>query len=78
MIQLGEKEDQTDVTSSSKKFYDHYSGLWENRKFWLSTTALTTFLGFLYRNAIIELKKSKIRNFFTNRCSGRKTFLGPN
>ena len=77
-IQPGEKEGQTDVSSALKRFYDHYRGFWENLKFWFSTTALTTLLGFLYRKALLELKKSKIQDFLKNRCSGRKTFLGPN
>ena len=77
-IQPGEKEGQTDVSSALKRFYDHYSGFWENLIFRFSITALTTLLGFLYRNALLELKKSKIQDFLKNRCSGRKTFLGPN
>ena len=32
----------------------------------------------MYRNALLELKKSKIQDFLRKRCSGRKTFLGPN
>ena len=51
-IQPGEKEGQTDVSSALKKFYDHYRGFWENRKFWFSTTVLTIFLGFLYRKSL--------------------------
>ena len=77
-IQPGEKEGQTDVSSAVKRFYDHYRGFWENLRFWFSATTLTTFLGFLYRNAVVELKKSKICDFLKNRGSGRKTFLGPN
>ena len=73
-IQPREKEGQTDVSSTLKRFYDHYSGFWENLIFRFSITALTTLLGFLYRNA----KKSKIQDFLKNRCSVRKTFLGPN
>ena len=78
MIQPGEKEGQTDVSSALKRFYDHYSGLWENRKFWFSTTALTTFLGFLYRKAPLKLKICQNQDFLKNGVSGRKTFLGPN
>ena len=77
-IQPGEKEGQTDVSSALKMFYDHYRGFWEKLIFRFSITTLTTFLSFLYRNAIIGLKKSKIQDFLKNRCSGRKTFLGPN
>ena len=77
MIQPGEKKGQTDVSSTLKRFYDNYSVFWENHKFWISITSLTTFLGFLYRNPVEELKKSKNLDFLRNRCSGRKTFLGP-
>ena len=77
-IQPGEKEGQTDVSSALKRFYDHYRGSWKNLAFWIFVLPLTTFLGFLYRNAFSELKKSKIWDFLKNGCSGRKTFLGPN
>ena len=78
MIQSREKEGQTDVSSALKRFNDHYSGLWENRKFRFSTTTITTFLGFLYRTGHGELKNSKKWDFLNNRGGGRKTFLGPN
>ena len=34
MIQPGEKEDQTDVSSALKKFYGHYSSFSKNPNFW--------------------------------------------
>ena len=77
-IQPVEKEDQTDISSAVKKFYDHYRGFWETLIFRFSITTLTTFLSILYRNAIIGIKNSKIWNFLKNRGSGRKKFLGPN
>ena len=49
----------------------------QSRPFFLKQHG-TTFLGFLYRKAILELKKSKNQDFLKNRCCGRKTFLGPN
>ena len=77
-IQPGEKEGQTDVSSALKIFYDYYRRFLENHKFGFLSIVLTTFLGFLYRNAIIGIKNSKILNFLKIRGSGRKTFLGPN
>ena len=77
-IQPGEKEGQTDVSSALKRFYDHLSSIWENLIFRFFVNTLTTLLGFLYRNGLVEVKKSKIWDFLNNRGSGPKTFLGPN
>ena len=63
LIQPGEKEGQTDVSSALKKFYDHLGRFWENPIFRFYITTLTTLLGFLYRNGQAERKKLKIEIF---------------
>ena len=77
-IQVGEKEGQTDISSALKRFYDHYSGYWENLKFGIFWLLPYRFTGLVYINCFVEVKKFKIWHCLNNRGSSPKTFLGPN
>ena len=63
-IQPGEKEGQTDVSSTLKMFYDHYSGFWDNLDFLCSRR---TFLYKKPRKVVRVVIKNRKMRFFQKR-----------
>ena len=78
IIEPGEKEHQTDVSSALKRFGNHPCSFLDIAKFWFATPYFGPILDFPYQNALQGVKITKICDYLKIGMGGHQTFLGPN
>ena len=77
IIEPGEKEHQTDVSSALKRFGDHPSRFWGITKFWTPALRFGPLLDFPYQNGSVGIKITKVDDYLKIDWGGHQTFLGP-
>ena len=78
IIEPGEKEHQTDVSSALKRFGDHPRRFWDIVKFWTAWPYFGPLLDFPYQSGCVGVKITNVGAYLKIGMGGHQTFLGPN